>query len=531
MSEPKRPLKVFLCHASTDKPKVRDLYRYLKRRGIQPWFDEEHLVGGQDWQVEIPKALATSDAIIICLTKNSVDKEGYIQKEIKFALDKALEMPEGRIFLIPVKFEECEVPFSLSRYQWVDLTIESGYAKMMKALKFRASQLERSTVEVSKNDIEEENLARDKKERETTERAERERKEKELREKQAREAREKAKRETEKKEEKPVTVKPKTGSQITYWFGGFIVLVLGIIFLSSLNNLPSTPQSTPENTQTQEIDTPQNTVEQSMAATLQSTATSAHTLLPTDAFTPTPELGIGSTIISEKDGMVMVYVPEGEFTMGTDSGYSYEGPAHQVFLDSFWIDRTEVTHDQYAKCVQEGECYGDLYNVDFLNYPVRNVDWSDAENYCKWADRRLPTEAEWEKAARGTDARIYPWGDNDPACQYANIPACSNNDYMPVGSFLDGMSPYGAYDLIGNAWEWVADWYSESYYIISPDKNPTGPTGGKHRVLRGGSYNQLVESTSRNWFNPEQSVFYNSFLSEDWISNYPTIRCAMDATP
>lgn len=157
----KRPLKVFLCHASTDKPKVRELYRYLKKRGIQPWFDEEDLVGGQDWQVEIPKALATSDAIIICLTTNSVDKEGYIQKEIKFALDKALEMPEGRIFLIPVKFEECEVPFTLSRYQWVDLTVESGYAKMMKALKFRASQLERSTVEVSKKNVEEEIAARE----------------------------------------------------------------------------------------------------------------------------------------------------------------------------------------------------------------------------------------------------------------------------------------------------------------------------------------------------------------------------------
>lgn len=171
MTETKRPLKVFLCHASTDKPKVRELYRYLKRRGINPWFDEEHLVGGQDWQVEIPKALATSDAIIICLTKNSVDKEGYIQKEIKFALDKALEMPEGRIFLIPVKFEECEVPFSLSRYQWVDLTIESGYAKMMKALKFRASQLERSTVDVSKKDVEEDNLVREKEENVTVEKA------------------------------------------------------------------------------------------------------------------------------------------------------------------------------------------------------------------------------------------------------------------------------------------------------------------------------------------------------------------------
>src|SRR5260221_9131160 len=149
MPEKKRPLKVFLCHASVDKPKVRELYRYLRKRGIKPWFDEMDLVGGQDWQIEIPKAIATSDAIIICLTKNSVDKEGYIQKEIKFALDKALEMPEGRIFLIPIRFEECEVPFSMSRYQWVDLFNEAGYAKMMKALNFRASQLSRGLAVIT----------------------------------------------------------------------------------------------------------------------------------------------------------------------------------------------------------------------------------------------------------------------------------------------------------------------------------------------------------------------------------------------
>src|ERR1044071_3346828 len=154
MTEHQRPLKVFLCHASLDKSKVRELYRYLRKRGIRSWFDEVDLVGGQDWQVEVPKALATSDAIIICLTKNSVDKEGYIQKEIKFALDKALEMPEGRIFLIPVRFEECEVPFTLSRYQWVDLFDEAGYARMMRALKYRAAQLERKTVELPKRDVE-----------------------------------------------------------------------------------------------------------------------------------------------------------------------------------------------------------------------------------------------------------------------------------------------------------------------------------------------------------------------------------------
>jgi phosphonate transport system substrate-binding protein len=152
MPEEKRPLKVFLCHASVDKPKVRDLYRYLRKRGIRPWFDEVDLIGGQDWQVEIPKALATSDAIIICLTKNSVDKEGYVQREIKFALDKALEMPEGRIYLIPVRFEDCEVPYLLSRYHWVDLFVESGFSKLMKSLKTRAAQLERFTVQVPNPD-------------------------------------------------------------------------------------------------------------------------------------------------------------------------------------------------------------------------------------------------------------------------------------------------------------------------------------------------------------------------------------------
>ena len=159
MPEAKRPLKIFLCHTSVDKPKVRELYRYLRRRGIQPWLDEENLIGGQDWQVEIPKALSTSDAIIVCLTKNAVDKEGYVQKEIKFALDKALEMPEGRIYLIPVRFEECEVPFSLSRYQWVDLFEQNGFPRLMKSLRTRASQLERAAVQVPKPDESSPNLA------------------------------------------------------------------------------------------------------------------------------------------------------------------------------------------------------------------------------------------------------------------------------------------------------------------------------------------------------------------------------------
>src|SRR5512141_591653 len=148
MTNENRPLKVFLCHAHDDKSKARELYRYLKRRGLQPWLDAEDLLPGQNWQVEIPKALETSDAIIICLSKGSVDKEGYVQKEIKFALDKALEMPEGRIFLIPARLEECDVPRSLSSYHWVDLFDEGGREKLMKSLKVQAVQLDRINVKM-----------------------------------------------------------------------------------------------------------------------------------------------------------------------------------------------------------------------------------------------------------------------------------------------------------------------------------------------------------------------------------------------
>lgn len=151
-SDPKRPLKVFLCHASADKLKIWEIYRYLKRRGIQPWFDEVNLIGGQNWRVEIPEAIKSSDAIIICLTQNSVDKEGYIQSEIKFALDKALEMPEGRIFIIPVRLDDCEVPSGLKDYQWVDLFDQDGFTRLMKSLRTRAAQLERATVQVPKPD-------------------------------------------------------------------------------------------------------------------------------------------------------------------------------------------------------------------------------------------------------------------------------------------------------------------------------------------------------------------------------------------
>jgi hypothetical protein len=126
-----RPLKVFLCHASEDKPAVRELYNKLVAQGIDAWIDEEKLLPGQDWKFEVPGALQNADAVIICLSSISINKEGYVQKEIKFALDQADEKPEGIIFIIPVRLEKCEVPGRLEKWQWVDLFEKAGYDRQI----------------------------------------------------------------------------------------------------------------------------------------------------------------------------------------------------------------------------------------------------------------------------------------------------------------------------------------------------------------------------------------------------------------
>lgn len=149
-----RPLKIFLCHASANKPEVRKLYRYLRSKGLDPWLDEFKLLAGQKWQEEIPKALKDSDAIIIVLSKNSITKEGYVQREIKFALDKALDIPEGRIFIIPARLEECEIPESLKGYEWVDLFQKNWYRRLMSSLNERRVQLGLSTLSTHQTEVE-----------------------------------------------------------------------------------------------------------------------------------------------------------------------------------------------------------------------------------------------------------------------------------------------------------------------------------------------------------------------------------------
>ncbi|TES92597.1 MAG: formylglycine-generating enzyme family protein [Candidatus Cloacimonadota bacterium] len=232
-----------------------------------------------------------------------------------------------------------------------------------------------------------------------------------------------------------------------------------------------------------------------------------------------------------KDGSILIKIPAGEFTMGSNDGDDDEKPVHTVYLDEYYICKYEVTNSQYNKfCDATGRNYPDDpkfegmsdYFTNYPDYPVVKVSWNDAVAYCRWAGLRLPTEAEWEKAARGTDSRKYPWGNSKPdagGTYRANYdPGEDEVDgykyTSPFGSFPDGISPYGCYDMAGNVWEWCSDWYGEHYYRDSPERNPEGPSSGKYRVIRGVSLcckTMGLRCVTRDWFTPAHGWGYSGF--------------------
>jgi eukaryotic-like serine/threonine-protein kinase len=241
---------------------------------------------------------------------------------------------------------------------------------------------------------------------------------------------------------------------------------------------------------------------------------------PTDTAEPT-SLPTG---IPEVD---MVLIEAGEFLMGsTDADQDAESdemPQHKVYLGAYYIDQTEVTNAMYQACVDAGACtppdqtksstHADYFgNPDFDAYPVIFINWNQAVSYCHWRKARLPTEAEWEKAARGPDGRLYPWGE-EVDCTRANYGGASGclGDTAMVGSYPDGASPYGLLDMSGNVWEWVNDWYLDIYYQDAPFKYPKGPSSGERRIARGGSWNtpaSLMRGANRQYFTPSISNGY-----------------------
>ncbi len=562
----KRPLKVFLSYASQDRSLVRELSRQLMGEGwIDIWRDEKNLLPGQDWRVKIEEAVEEADVVIICLSNHSVSKEGHVQKELRYAREIALEKPEDAIFLIPLRLEECEVPRGLRFYQWVDYfgeSKDSSYKALVTSLEYRYEQ----KIKIEEKERLKENRSNelfvDVKPLHADD--------------ESRDQFKKNEPKTENEKNSYPARRIKLGRPNPYWIAGFMLLGLGAVLASIFNNqtgvVTPTPSLTftltgttspallPTQNATDEPDKPScvYTVKESdtfigiaykFGVTMNDITCAAVDSSGCDLSNPigiqigwalqipdiAPEVCLSNsgqvsdpvdvslpTTITDSKGVLMVLVPEGDFEMGSEAEDD-EQPVHTVYLDAFYMDKYEVTNYSYSECVTAGRCappqqtfsnshinYYD--NSEFFYYPVIYVTWNQAVVYCRWREGLLPTEAQWEKAARGTDARMYPWGEGFD-CNKANYGNCVG-DTTNVGHYEDGQSPYGIYDLAGNVGEWTSDWYVETYYKNSPSINPLGPAFGRYRIARGGSWNYsvgILRASDRGFENPDVGNNYTGF--------------------
>jgi formylglycine-generating enzyme required for sulfatase activity len=462
---------IFISYSHKDKDYVHRLQDALQGEGFEVWIDDR-IDYGEEWPMVIQDRLDACDAFILVATEDSY-KSKWVQKEVTRA--QRIDKPFFPLLLSgnPWLFIEST--------QYADVRDKSlppeKFYKRLAGVTPRNKPIPPSSLEESK---------------------------------------------AEKPIVKPARLSPlpvgegrvraKPASKFAFrclGIGGLVVSAL-ILGAYGLAHLPATPKPTPTAQATSTYQLPTATLEPP-------TETSTTTLVPT------PTLGIGSSITGQ-DGMKLLYVPAGNFLMGsTDSdpnAQANEKPQHTVYLDAFWIDQTDVTNKMYSQCVgDKGACqppwdsssythpsyYG---NSQFDNYPVIYVNWDMANTYCRWAGRQLPTEAQWEKAARGTDGRTYPWGNNAPENTLLNYNGAAG-DTTAVGSYPKGASPYGALDMAGNAWQWVANWYA-----TYPGNTVSDPAyGTTYRVLRGGSWgiNFDVRSAGRDGYVPSSEDYFIGF--------------------
>ena len=381
-----KKLKVFLCHSSDDKPAVREIYARLKSESwIDPWLDEEELYPGQDWGLEIEKAVEETDTVLVFLSDKSVTKKGYVQKEIRMVLRISDYQPDGTIFTIPLRLEKCSVPRALSMWQYVDLFPESrknwAYGRLLGGLKIRAKKLgidvsgklkvesgEVEKEERRKKDVERKGI--ESREQEETEKKAREIAEEERIEKRARElAIEIAHKEREDREKKRAEKEARKEKEAH---------------------------------------------EKKLAE----------------------ERALKAKLAANPANIDWIKIPAGEFTMGSND-YDSEKPPHKIYLDAYLIAKTPVTNAQFKKFIEAGGYksqefwsnkgwewranakrtqprYWNDAKWNTPTHPVVGVSWYEAEAFSKWANCRLPSEARWEKAARGTDERKFPWGNQKP---------------------------------------------------------------------------------------------------------------------
>jgi formylglycine-generating enzyme required for sulfatase activity len=476
---------IFISYSHNDTDYAHRLADTLQAEGFDVWIDARIDYGSQ-WPLEIQKQLDSCDAFILIMTPRSFASE-WVQSELQRAKRKLKP-------IIPLLLEGDEPWLSVESTQYYD--VRGGKlpdTKFYSALRRVASPPEGQAVQLPANDV-----------------------------------------------KKPFKQKPSEGSPRVKT--ETVIAILGIVATLLAAVIPLIWANRSQNSTPPTADN----------------VTSTLPAVPSNEMPgPGPTSTIASVIPSEapassdlpnsKDPL-MSLVSAGEFTMGSsnlddalvecknydpacDRGWlEDEQPPHTVSLDAYNIDTYEVTNALYKPCVDDNVCdppqqadsntHDSYYdNPEFNDYPVIYVDWNMAKTYCEWRGARLPTEAEWEKAARGPDEPTYPWGEEIDE-SYANYDN-DIGDTVAVGSYESGVSRYGVYDMAGNIWEWVADYYLYTYYQNSPLTNPLGPPSGQEHVLRGGS-----------WYDPAYLIRTTARLRpEHPVDNNFGFRCARSANP
>lgn len=559
----KAPIQVFLCYAKEDRNKVRELYHWLQKDNFTVWFDEEEILPGQDWELEIEKAINGTDAVIVFLSNQAIVKEGYVQKEIHHILDVALRKPEGKIFVIPLRLDDCSVPLRLQAWHWVDFFPEEvkgvAYKRILYSLDSAANYAKGTRKGLSHQYPEEGNLP-------SISKAE----EKKLKKKETIPTNKRASSKSKVKKSKFKISFDRT-LQISSLVVAIFTCVAAYLVIPGIpkwvNGLlhPSKSTATLEKTPPPTLifcptgvgpdgivagDYPPSSLSQEQrqwlftlfnnqgiapdgyggqrCISVAPSPTSPITPFPTFPSTPT----VLPSVVVDEEGVSMALMPSGEFTMGAINGSEDSKPEKKAYLDNFYIDIYEITNFQYNVCVSSGICQlpTDLrsssrpfyYNdPEYKNYPVIYVSWYMAKTYCGWRGGRLPSEAEWERTARGKEGLIYPWG-SDINCGLANIGyglSLCKGDTTPVGSYDPANN---IYDITGNVWEWTNSLYRPYPYNASDGRED--PIIKEPRVYRGGSwatYDYQLQTTFRNSSYPDYVSPFLGFrcvrsLSENW---------------
>ncbi len=304
------------------------------------------------------------------------------------------------------------------------------------------------------------------------------------------------------------------------------LIMRGLIVLLIMSLANCSPSATETVTSTETL----------LVPSLESTVTDsppASTDTPPATATVAPSMEVGSKYYYV-DGTTLVAVPAGEFLMGADGN---DNPEHTVTLGDYWIYSTKVTNQQYAVCVNLGQCLRphrtdnpNFAEIKNANHPVVGISYDQAAAYCSFVHGRLPTEAEWEKAARNPDGGLYPWGETLPSCDLLNFNNCVGRTSNVI-DYQNGKSYYGSLQMLGDVFEWVSDWYSSDYYANSSIDNPQGPSGGTSRSVRSSSFASGVDQVSvanRQFENPEN---HRSDLGFRCVIDNPTYFAAFCQSP